>query len=169
MQYFGWCLPDSKAHGAIMGPRWVLSAPDGPHVGPMNLAIRVHSLQARHTCNRNSPSKLSLYIIFTDGYSTPRVMVYFCYKLDNGSESVMRSRHLIHNTNLLWCNHRDRIYNLTKTLSGTYIRVVEWPSDIKWAVYYIVPGQPASWCKPNRLSSRSMSLIYESLRKPRRW
>ena len=25
-----------------MGPTWVLSAPDGPHVGPMNLAIRVH-------------------------------------------------------------------------------------------------------------------------------
>ena len=24
-----------------MGPTWVLSAPDGPHVGPMNLAIRV--------------------------------------------------------------------------------------------------------------------------------
>ena len=24
-----------------MGPTWVLSAPDGPHVGPMKLAIRV--------------------------------------------------------------------------------------------------------------------------------
>ena len=33
--------PDSKVHGANMGPTWVLSAPDGPHVGPMNLAIRV--------------------------------------------------------------------------------------------------------------------------------
>ena len=32
--------PDSKVHGANMGPTWVLSAPDGPHVGPMNLAIR---------------------------------------------------------------------------------------------------------------------------------
>ena len=31
--------PDSKVHGANMGP-WVLSAPDGSHVGPMNLAIR---------------------------------------------------------------------------------------------------------------------------------
>ena len=35
--------PDSKVHGAIMGPTWVLSAPDGPHVGPVNLAIRVFS------------------------------------------------------------------------------------------------------------------------------
>ena len=29
-----------KVHGANMGPIWVLSAPDGPHVDPMNLAIR---------------------------------------------------------------------------------------------------------------------------------
>ena len=36
----GESLPDSKVHGANMGPIWVLSAPDGPHVGPMNLAIR---------------------------------------------------------------------------------------------------------------------------------
>ena len=26
-----------------MGPTWVLSAPDGPHDGPMNLAIRDYS------------------------------------------------------------------------------------------------------------------------------
>ena len=32
-------FPDSKVHGANMGPTWVLSAPDGPHVGPMNFAI----------------------------------------------------------------------------------------------------------------------------------
>ena len=32
--------PYSKDHGANMGPTWVLSAPDGPHVGSMNLAIR---------------------------------------------------------------------------------------------------------------------------------
>ena len=31
---------ESKVHGANMGPTWVLSAPDGSHVGPMNLAIR---------------------------------------------------------------------------------------------------------------------------------
>ena len=32
--------PDSKVHGANMGPTWVLSAPGGHHVGPMNLAIK---------------------------------------------------------------------------------------------------------------------------------
>ena len=31
--------PDNKIHGANMGLTWVLSAPYGPHVGPMNLAI----------------------------------------------------------------------------------------------------------------------------------
>ena len=33
-------IPDSKIHGAKMGPTWVLSAPDGPYVGNMNLTMR---------------------------------------------------------------------------------------------------------------------------------
>ena len=33
-------IPDSKVHGVNMGPTRVLSVPDGPHVGPMHLAIR---------------------------------------------------------------------------------------------------------------------------------
>ena len=36
-------FPDNMVHGANMGPTRVLSAPCGPHVGPMNLAIRVVS------------------------------------------------------------------------------------------------------------------------------
>ena len=46
--------PDSKIHGAKMGPTWVLSTPDGPHVGPMNLAIR------------GTPSSTSLYTSIHD-------------------------------------------------------------------------------------------------------
>ena len=34
-------FPDSRVHGANMGPTWVLSAPDGLHVDTMHLAIRV--------------------------------------------------------------------------------------------------------------------------------
>ena len=42
MRCFYECIyPDNKVHWAKMGPTWVLSAPDRPHVGPMNLAIRV--------------------------------------------------------------------------------------------------------------------------------
>ena len=37
-------IPDSKVHGAQHGAHLVLSAPDGPHVGPMNLAIRDHAM-----------------------------------------------------------------------------------------------------------------------------
>ena len=33
---------DSKVRGTNMGPAWVLSAPDGPNVGPMNLVGRMH-------------------------------------------------------------------------------------------------------------------------------
>ena len=32
--------PDNNVRGANMGPTWLLSAPDGSHIGPMNLAIR---------------------------------------------------------------------------------------------------------------------------------
>ena len=39
-----WYIPDSKVHGANMGPTWVLSAPDGPHVGHMNFAIRLFAI-----------------------------------------------------------------------------------------------------------------------------
>ena len=33
-------IPDSKVHGAYMGPTWGWQDPGGPHVGPMNIAIR---------------------------------------------------------------------------------------------------------------------------------
>ena len=36
--------PDSKVHGANMGPIRGRQDPDGPHVGPMNLAIGVGAL-----------------------------------------------------------------------------------------------------------------------------
>ena len=34
--------PESKVHGANMWPTWVLSAPDEPHVDPMNLLSGAH-------------------------------------------------------------------------------------------------------------------------------
>ena len=33
-------IPDSKVYGANMGPIWGRQDPGGPHVGPMNFAIR---------------------------------------------------------------------------------------------------------------------------------
>ena len=40
-------FPDNKIHVANMGHTWVLSAPGGPHVGPMNLAIRVGNMSMK--------------------------------------------------------------------------------------------------------------------------
>ena len=37
--------PDSKVHGANMGPTLVLSAQDGLHVGPMSLCIKALTLR----------------------------------------------------------------------------------------------------------------------------
>ena len=34
---------DNKVHVANMGPTWVLTAPDVPYAGPMNLAIGVYA------------------------------------------------------------------------------------------------------------------------------
>ena len=47
--------PDSKVHGANMVPTWVLSAPDGPHIGPMKPAIKVYLTHLTHSgkCTEN--------------------------------------------------------------------------------------------------------------------
>ena len=34
-----WSNPDSKVHGANMGPIWGRQDPSGPHIGPMDFAI----------------------------------------------------------------------------------------------------------------------------------
>ena len=60
----GWCqcvvnsqppkiIPDSKVHGANMGPISGRQDPDGPHVGPMNLAI--WDTTQLMTCNKSQP------------------------------------------------------------------------------------------------------------------
>ena len=49
LQFYLFNTPGSKVPGANMGPTWVLSAPDGPHVGPMNLAIKDSTLSPEHS------------------------------------------------------------------------------------------------------------------------
>ena len=61
--------PDSKVHGANMGPIWDLSAPDGPHVGPMDLAIRGWScVWVKMTCSvpiKRKPSVVVMGVMAT--------------------------------------------------------------------------------------------------------
>ena len=44
-------LPDSKVHGANMGPTWGRQDPGMPHVGPMNLAIWAGFRMHGNTCS----------------------------------------------------------------------------------------------------------------------
>ena len=44
--------PDSKVHGANMGPVWGRQDPDGPHVGPMNFAIWVYLYYLIFSCDQ---------------------------------------------------------------------------------------------------------------------
>ena len=54
--------PDSKVHGANMGSTWALSAPDGPHVGHMNLVIWGYiKNNARATVNNDFWSRVGWF------------------------------------------------------------------------------------------------------------
>ena len=71
--------PDSKIHGADLGPTWVLSAPDGPHVGPMSLAIRdgapLTQLSLGHKSNLRVPD-LQVIGDITEIYGTGVVVPF---------------------------------------------------------------------------------------------
>ena len=54
-------IPDSKVHGANMGPIWSQQDPDGPHVGPMNFAI--WDVSCTVCCHSNTVNNLSNTII----------------------------------------------------------------------------------------------------------
>ena len=64
-------VPDSEVHGANMGSTWVLSAPDGPHVGPMNLAIR-GGMRRYRKCSRIQPIKCIMNYSFKIIDASPR-------------------------------------------------------------------------------------------------
>ena len=58
--------PDSKIHGANMGPIWGRQDPGGPHVDPMNLAIWVAVKVVRlmsHVCSRIKVCHAKFYIM----------------------------------------------------------------------------------------------------------
>ena len=54
--------PDSRVHGANVGPIWGRQDPGGPHVGPMNFAIWVSFLKIQLTVA--NPLPLPLYNLF---------------------------------------------------------------------------------------------------------
>ena len=57
-------VPDSKVHVANIGPTWVLSSPDRPHDGPMNLAIRGYMSFDIMCCDNDIPNVVTLISSF---------------------------------------------------------------------------------------------------------
>ena len=62
-------IPDNTVHGANMGPTWVFPAPGGPHVGPMNLAIRDVGGGPTLWNLRISQLQTSSYDVFNQSYA----------------------------------------------------------------------------------------------------
>ena len=64
-------VPDSKVHGASMGATWVLSAPDGPHVGFMGFLHQTTYCKSAyieiHCCRVLGVSSLS-FLPFVPGF-----------------------------------------------------------------------------------------------------
>ena len=88
-------IPDSKVHGANMGLTWVLLAPDGPHVGPMNLAI-----SSAWDRNTSAISKLGDLFSFP---SSPTLVEEFQFwapvpKVRSPTNGVWG-----HGTSVVWC------------------------------------------------------------------
>ena len=65
-------FPDSKVHGASMGPIWDRQDPGGPHVGPMNFAIWDWLY-----CCETAPSKLVRRSIHDDILIRERLLYYW--------------------------------------------------------------------------------------------
>ena len=91
-------IPDSKVHGTNIGLTWVMSAPDGPHVGPMKLAIRntIYYI-LYYTCPlfvRKSQSPTCSQILWREARSTMLIKMIFigCYR-----DQIYTTTHL-----LLW-------------------------------------------------------------------
>ena len=55
-------IPDSKVHGANMGPSWGRQDPGGPHVGPMNFAI--WDVQAAFVLSLMIRNKYEHFLVF---------------------------------------------------------------------------------------------------------
>ena len=95
--------PDNKVHGANMGPTRVLSAPDGPHIGPMNLAIR-ELVETKH----NSGSNLSFQcIIFLGGF---KCIIWIHWWMLHYSRKRTASCCTIHGMSVTkWINHSIKL------------------------------------------------------------
>ena len=109
--------PDSKVHGANMGPTLVLSAPDGPHVGPMNLAIWPHFYQTRSAWSMDQGSNKN----HSPVNNCAPTVTKFCV--------MWEGQALPHDTKFSNC--RDKIVDSRAFLSWSLIHGSSWSGLIK--------------------------------------
>ena len=84
--------PDSKVHGANMGPTWVMSAPDGPHVGHMNLAIKDNMdnpPQVSLDCDISEVHNISLFVCEANDQS--QELLIFVINIQNPLAKIVTS------------------------------------------------------------------------------
>ena len=96
---------DSKVHGANMGPNWVLSAPDGPHVGPMNFAIWDMYIAVRGVSN-----EYALLLIYCPKYIHNRLVMKLCMHLYGRVSFLLELAHFRTFAN---CSIKKRLFYLT--------------------------------------------------------
>ena len=114
--------PDNKFHGANMGPIWVLSAPDGPHVGPMNFAIA-----------RSSTHKDTYIAPAHDSYGVSNMNKFFVENIDSviirtGCVNDVRDKIVINKpTGTMWEMQIDINF-----FSHYILIIVIWALPVKW-------------------------------------
>ena len=97
------CQPKQQGSWGQHGPTWVLSAPDGPHVGPMNLAIR--ELFWAHSDGPLSTLKITTRLL------SPHL--WFLWTIPFSSQSFVGNPFL-HNPNIMLANFPENPFGISE-------------------------------------------------------
>ena len=78
--------PDSKVHGANIGPIWVRQDPEGPHTGPMNFAFWEHNKSFRKLLYERDTQAYTVYMSLPPSSQTRLHFIFtklslFCTKV----------------------------------------------------------------------------------------
>ena len=84
-------IPDSKVHVAHVGPTWVLLAPGGPRVGPMNLSGLANSFEIAMLQSLNGSDYLGTTAVLRVMNVSARVTVSKCISLQSRENSSVHT------------------------------------------------------------------------------
>ena len=141
-----------------MGPTWVLSAPDGPHVGPMNLAIRV---EFNNHISKSSQRRSVVTHVFWRKQSKVSTCRFIISHTTQSSAGIMVLciNKLLHPCQQTWSN-KSILYGAVLRCVKHLINMLELPHKIKQH-----PGlTPRGWKDRGRgsMSLTSQSFIFMS-------